>query len=91
MTPAKALEIAIEGETYEYTEMYPKFRHLAVEEGNQAAVAEFDEQIAESKEHADNFRRTLELAAKRFAALAKVEERHANHYRDALNALGKAA
>jgi len=91
MTPAKALEIAIEGETYEYTEMYPKFRHLAVEEGNQAAVAEFDEQIAESKEHADSFRRTLEMAAKRFAALAKVEERHANHYRDALNALDKAA
>jgi rubrerythrin len=87
MTPAKALEIAIEGETYEYTEMYPKFRHLAVEEGNSAAVAEFDEQIAESKEHAAAFRRTLELAAKRFAALAKVEERHANHYREALNAL----
>ena len=91
MTPAKALEIAIEGETYEYTEMYPNFRHLAVEEGNQAAAAEFDEQIAESKEHAENFRRTLEMAAKRFAALAKVEERHANHYRDALNALDKAA
>lgn len=31
LTPAKALEIAIEGETYEYTEMYPKFRHLAVQ------------------------------------------------------------
>ncbi|MDB5842500.1 MAG: Rubrerythrin [Herminiimonas sp.] len=84
LTPAKSLEIAIEGETYEYTEMYPKFRHLAVEEGNQSAVAEFDEQIAESKEHAANFKRTLEVAAKRFAALAKVEERHANHYRDAL-------
>ncbi|KIF82856.1 rubrerythrin family protein [Noviherbaspirillum autotrophicum] len=86
LTPAKALEIAIEGETYEYTEMYPKFRHLAVEEGNQAAVAEFDEQIAESKEHADAFRRTLEIAAKRFAALAKVEERHANNYRQVLAA-----
>lgn len=84
LTPAKALEIAIEGETYEYTEMYPKFRHLAVEEGNQAAVAEFDEQIAESKEHADAFRQTLEKAAKRFAALAKVEERHANNYRQVL-------
>jgi rubrerythrin len=84
MTPAKALEIAIEGETYEYTEMYPKFRHLAVEEGNAAAVAEFDEQIAESKEHAEQFRATLEKAAKRFAALAKVEERHANHYRETL-------
>jgi rubrerythrin len=90
MTPAKSLEIAIEGETYEYAEMYPKFRHLAVEEGNHAAVAEYDEQIAESKEHAANFKRTLEIAAKRFAALAKVEERHANHYRDALTNLNKA-
>jgi rubrerythrin len=86
LTPAKALEIAIEGETYEYTEMYPKFRHLAVQEGNQAAVAEYDEQIVESKEHADNFKRTLEIAAKRFAALAKVEERHANNYRKTLAA-----
>jgi rubrerythrin len=89
LSPAKALEIAIEGETYEYTEMYPKFRHLAVQEGNEAAVAEFDEQIAESKEHADNFRRTLEIAAKRFAALAKVEERHANNYRKVLAATAK--
>ncbi|MEB0138197.1 MULTISPECIES: rubrerythrin family protein [unclassified Undibacterium] len=84
MTPQRALEIAIEGETYEYTEMYPKFRHLAIEEGNHAAVAEYDEQIAESKVHAENFKRTLEVAAKRFAALAKVEERHANHYRAVL-------
>jgi rubrerythrin len=84
MTPAKALEIAIEGETYEYTEMYPTFRHLAVEEGNSAAVAEFDEQIEESKVHAAAFKRTLEIAAKRFAALTKVEERHANHYRAVL-------
>jgi rubrerythrin len=90
MTPAKALEIAIEGETYEYTEMYPKFRHLAVEEGNSAAVQEFDEQIQESKVHAQAFRATLEKAAKRFAALAKVEERHANHYQQALDALNAA-
>ncbi|MBX9868512.1 MAG: rubrerythrin family protein [Burkholderiaceae bacterium] len=86
LTPQRALEIAIEGETYEYTEMYPKFRHLALEEGNLAAVAEYDEQIAESKEHAEQFKRTLEIAAKRFAALAKVEERHANHYRAVLDA-----
>lgn len=84
LSPARALEIAIEGETYEYTEMYPTFRHLALEEGNGAAAKEFDEQIAESKEHAQNFRRTLEIAAKRFAALAKVEERHANQYKAAL-------
>jgi len=84
LTPARALEIAIEGETYEYTEMYPKFRHLALEEGNTSAVKEFDEQIAESKAHAGNFKRVLEKAAKRFAALAKVEERHANQYKAAL-------
>ncbi len=38
-----------------------------------------DEQIAESKLHAAQFRATLEKAQKRFAALARVEERHANH------------
>ena len=47
---------------------------------NAAAVAEIDEQIAESREHAQQFRATLEKAQKRFAALAKVEERHARHY-----------
>lgn len=84
MNPARCLEMAIAGETYEYTEMYPSFRHMAVEEGNHAAVAEIDEQIGESKEHALRFRQTLEKAAKRFAALAKVEERHANHYKATL-------
>ena len=84
LTVERMLELAIEGETYEYTEMYPAFRHTALEEKNHAAVAEMDEQIAESKEHAEMFMAVLEKAAKRFAALAKVEERHANHYRDAL-------
>ena len=84
MTPAKCLEMAIEGETYEYTEMYPSFRHTAVEEGNHAAVAEIDEQIDESRVHAQQFKATLEKAARRFAALAKVEEKHANHYRATL-------
>lgn len=84
MTPARCLDMAIAGETYEYTEMYPGFRHAAVEEGNHAAAAEMDEQIAESREHAARFQAMLEKAAKRFAALAKVEEKHANHYRDTL-------
>ena len=43
-----------------------------------------DEQIEESKEHAARFQQTLAKAAKRFAALAKVEERHANHYKATL-------
>jgi rubrerythrin len=81
MTPAKALQIAIDGETYEYTEMYPTFRKTAELEGNAAAVAEMDEQIEESKIHAAQFKATLEKAQKRFAALARVEERHANHYK----------
>lgn len=80
MTPAKCLQYAIDGETYEYTEMYPSFRHEAMAEGNRAAVKEIDEQIIDSKEHADMFKGVLEKAAKRFAALAKVEEKHANHY-----------
>ena len=89
MTPARALEIAIAGETYEYTEMYPGFRATAEAEGQAAAVAEIDEQITESREHAEQFQRalqdTLAKAQKRFAALARVEERHAAHYQTQLN------
>ena len=85
MTPAKALQMAIDGETYEYTEMYPGFRKTAEQEGNAAAVAEIDEQIEESKVHAAQFQATLEKAQKRFAALAKVEERHAKHYQSVLD------
>ncbi len=85
MTPAKALQIAIDGETYEYTEMYPGFRQTAELEGQAAAVAEMDEQIEESKQHAAQFRATLERAQKRFAALTKVEQRHAQHYQARLN------
>jgi rubrerythrin len=85
LTPAACLKMAIAGETYEYTEMYPKFRSAAETEGNTAAVREIDEQIAESKEHAEHFAQTLAKAAKRFAALAKVEQRHAAHYQARLD------
>ena len=85
MPPSKALQIAIDGETYEYTEMYPGFRKTAEEEGNAAAVAEMDEQIGESRVHAAQFKATLEKAQKRFAALARVEERHARHYQAQLD------
>ncbi len=84
MTTQRCLEMAIEGETYEYTEMYPGFLKTAQQEGNTAAAMEITGQIAESKEHAEMFKTTLEKAAKRFAALAKVEERHANQYRAVL-------
>lgn len=86
MTPEKMLEVAIAGETYEYSEMYPGFRDTAVKEQEADAMKEFEEQIAESKEHAEWFKAALKKAEKRFAALTKVEERHANHYREALAA-----
>lgn len=84
LNPVRCLELAIEGETYEYTEMYPQFRHLAEQEQHQGAVQEFDEQIAESRQHAEQFQAVLGKAAKRFAALTKVEERHARRYQEAL-------
>jgi rubrerythrin len=84
MTTQRSLQMAIEGETYEYTEMYPGFLKTAQQEGHAAASSEIKQQIGESKEHAELFKATLAKAAKRFAALAKVEERHANQYRAAL-------
>jgi rubrerythrin len=84
MSTQRCLQMAIEGETYEHTEMYPGFLKTAQQEGNAAAASELSEQIDESKEHAELFKAILEKAAKRFAALAKVEERHANQYRAAL-------
>jgi rubrerythrin len=85
MTPAKSLEIAIAGETYEYTEMYPSFRKQAEADGNSSAVKEMTEQIAESKEHAERFQSSLGKAQKRFDALTRVEERHANNYQKHLD------
>ena len=77
----ECLEKAIEGETYEYTEMYPQFEAIAQREGELDAAQEAREQAAESKQHAEEFARVLALAEKRFAALAKVEQRHAEAYK----------
>ncbi|HEY9035445.1 MAG TPA: rubrerythrin family protein [Pseudomonadales bacterium] len=87
LTVAQCLQYAIDGETHEYTEMYPTFRHEAEQEGRSDAVREIDEQIAESREHAQMFSEVLAKAARRFAALAKVEEKHAKHYQQTLNAV----
>jgi rubrerythrin len=81
------LELAIEGETEEFTHMYPKMEAEAVAEGNTAAAQEAQEQTAESKEHAEQFKKVLALAEKRFKALKGVEERHANAYKDKLNTI----
>ena len=76
----KCLELAIEGETHEFTTMYPQFERQAKAEHNIEAVKEFNEQGRESQEHAQQFKKVLALAEKRFAALAKVEQRHAEAY-----------
>ena len=83
----ECLQKAIDGETYEYTEMYPDFQRAAVMEHNHAVEQEMSEQIAESKEHAEEFKAVLEKAEKRFNALKKVEERHANAYKQVLGGL----
>jgi rubrerythrin len=76
----RSLELAIEGETEEYMNMYPTMQAEAVAEGNEAAAKEAEEQTAESKEHADQFKAVLAKAEKRFNALKKVEQRHAEAY-----------
>jgi rubrerythrin len=82
----ECLEKAIEGETYEFTTMYPTFKEQAAQEGH-TAVQEFQEQINESIEHAEQFKSVLAKAEKRFAALAKVEKRHAEAYQQKLGEL----
>ena len=78
---------AIEGETYEFETMYPEFRRAAEHEGNARAVAEATTQIEESKEHAAQFAAVLARAEKKFAALAKIEARHAAAYKEKLETL----
>lgn len=80
----ECLEMAIEGETHEFTEMYPRMQDEAWREGNDAAALEAMEQAVESKEHAEQFKAVLAKAEKRFNALKKVEERHANAYKNVL-------
>jgi rubrerythrin len=83
----ECLEKAIEGETYEYTEMYPRMWAESIAEGSILAAQEAEGQIAESKEHAEQFKLVLEKAKARFAALKRVEERHANAYKKVLETL----
>ena len=83
----RCLEMAIEGETYEFTTMYPDFERDAVFEGNNEAAEEAKLQADESREHAEQFITVLKKAEKRFAALKKIEERHANAYKEKLENL----
>jgi rubrerythrin len=87
VTTEQCLNKAIEGETYEYTEMYPQFESIAQAEGDLKSVSEFRDQAAESREHSEEFKAILIKAEKRFAALARVEQRHAAAYQQQLEIL----
>jgi rubrerythrin len=59
-TTAKNLKSAVEGETYEYTEMYPGFAKTARDEGF-AELAEWFETLAKAeKSHAGRFAKGLD-------------------------------
>ncbi len=59
-TTAKNLKSAVEGETYEYTEMYPGFAKTAREEGL-SELAEWFETLAKAeKSHAGRFSKGLD-------------------------------
>lgn len=81
------LTLAIKGEIYEYTEMYPSFEKTALAEGQDLAVQEFKEQTKESQVHAAFFQKNLDKISKIFAGLAKAEKTHAEGYQKALNSL----
>ncbi|MGB3511997.1 MAG: rubrerythrin family protein [Microcoleaceae cyanobacterium] len=80
---SKCLELAVEGETYEYTTMYPGFAKEAQADRDSGAAAEFKEQEEESREHASIFRQ----AAHKFGLLTHIENHHANQYTEALEGL----
>ena len=86
-TTTECLEKAIEGETYEFTHMYPTMQAEAIAEGNDHAAIEAQNQATESKEHAEQFAAILAKAEKRFNALKKVEQRHADAYKNVLESL----
>lgn len=86
-TTKECLAMAIAGETYEFTTMYPTMLDEAIKEGNHKAAGEARAQIEESQEHAEQFAEVLARAEKRFAALQKVEKRHAEAYQRVMEAL----
>jgi hypothetical protein len=83
-TTKECLQMAIDGETYEFEIMYPNFKETAEFEGELVFANEANMQIAESKEHAEEFKELLTKAEKRFSALAKIEKRHAQAYQQKL-------
>lgn len=82
LTTKECLKMAMEGELFEYTEMYPGYAKTAIEEG--AAdwmVEEFEQGAQECKEHSEIFKKKLDKLGKIFNGLAKVEKEHHDNYK----------
>ncbi|HHX93312.1 MAG TPA: rubrerythrin family protein [Clostridiales bacterium] len=54
------LRDAVDGETYEYKEMYPEFMEVAQSEGNKAAVTTFSYALQAEEVHAKLFQEALD-------------------------------
>jgi rubrerythrin len=80
---SKCLAMAIEGETYEYTIMYPEFLEAAKLENNKESESLMQEQIDESHDHAKMFKES----ARRFGYLVGIENYHADQYQKYLDDL----
>jgi rubrerythrin len=78
---AQCLQMAIEGETYEYTIMYPEFLEAAKKDKDATSADLIQEQIDESMEHAKMFSE----ASRRFGYLVGIENHHANQYQKMLD------
>lgn len=91
LTTQQCLEMAVAGEKYEYSEMYPSFSQTAHEEGMEKwMIEEFEAGIVECKEHADAFVARLEKLSKIFTGLARVEQEHHDNYERTLKAFASA-
>ncbi|MBI4737236.1 MAG: rubrerythrin [candidate division NC10 bacterium] len=63
-TTVQNLKSAVEGETYEYTQMYPGFAKTAREEGFEELAEWFETLARAEKSHAGRFSRGLESLGK---------------------------
>jgi rubrerythrin len=86
MTTQDCLKMAVAGEKFEYTEMYPSYAKTAKEEGAEKwLIEEFEEGIKECQEHSEIFQKSLEKLGKIFEGLAKVEKEHHDNYQRTLD------
>ena len=86
-TTKECLEMAIAGETHEFTVMYPTMQNEAISEGWTDSAMNAQAQIDESKQHSEEFMAILTKAERRFNALKGVEKKHAAAYQSKLETL----